>query len=129
MGNYLIRLTDDRVTPPTEHYMEWSSIVDAPIRSSTSLDEMQLHQWRKHGDEGIEPSRFVRLASKGTSSHLHELKDIIGYNRAGLEETSLSVHQLIDVYVHDRPKMYGMIPNPETGDLMPHPKAEKGGQS
>jgi hypothetical protein len=107
--------------------MEWSSIVDAPICVFDDFDDMKQYLEFKYGKSGIQHDRFERLSKKGTSSFLGELKDIVGYNRAGLEGSSLSIHQLIDVYVHDQPKMYGMIPNLRTGELEPHPKAKEGG--
>lgn len=115
MPSYLLRLTDDRVTPPKDHYFLWSTIIDAPTAVFDDLKDLKTSMTDAYGPSSVSNDRIDRLLSKGTSSYHRETPDqIVSCNRAGLDETRLSVHQLIDVFVHDMPNVHGEIYVPET---------------
>lgn len=82
-------------------YLEWSTVVDAPITFGMSLEDYKSYYKDEYGNQGMSDleSRLQRVENKGTSSMIYKsLDDLIGYNRAGRNETVLSKQQLIDVY-------------------------------
>lgn len=87
-------------------YLEWSSVVDAPVTFGMSLEEFKAYYQDAYGrgDPSAAShleSRLERVEATGTSSHVHEsADDVIAFNRAGRGETLLMKQQIIDYYVH-----------------------------
>lgn len=96
MPRYIIKLTDG----DDSWYMEWSTIVDAPVTPGCSLEEFKDWYLGEYGRKGFEelPERLKRVEKTGTSSLVSTLKGIIEGNRAGNNETCLTKEQLIDKY-------------------------------
>jgi hypothetical protein len=98
MPNYIIRFD----TPRGARYLEYSTIVDAPVTTGMTRDEFERHYVEQYGLTSVHDMRR-RLAvvdKKGTSSMLHAtVVETISYNRAGKDESRLTVSQLVDYYV------------------------------
>lgn len=94
MGQFIVKLAD--------HYLLWSTIVDAPVTIGMTLDQLRAHIQEREGLDGLRvlPSRLERVDKHGSSSvHFESTDEICWLNRAGLRETALTRAQLIDFYV------------------------------
>ena len=71
-------------------YLEWSSVVDAPITYLMSDEQLKEHLLQSYGyEEGLKDfeHRMERVRKHGTSSRLGETKeDLLRHNRAGDKE-------------------------------------------
>jgi hypothetical protein len=86
---------------PERPYVEWSSIVDAPITRGMSVDELRAYVKEQYGNEGLRelPARLRRCEIDGTSSLRREsAEEVILCNRAGQGETRLTMAQIVDYY-------------------------------
>lgn len=81
-------------------YVVWSTIVDAPITSILTRDE--LENWIRicEGLEGIRalPERMKRVDKTGTSAMDTTREEILSCNRAGDEGQELSEGELVEQY-------------------------------
>jgi hypothetical protein len=101
MGRCLIKLTEK----DNEWYLEWSSVVDAPITYGMSLKELREYIKVTYGTEGLNDleSRLERVEKYGTSYRPKvEIDDLLEYNRAGKNEKSISKKQIIKIYCHQK---------------------------
>lgn len=76
-----------------DRYLEWSTVVDAPVTSLMTLDELTAHIEKKYGARGLAelPGRLARVAKFGTSSGLGTTKEnLLRVNRAGDNESSIT---------------------------------------
>lgn len=74
-------------------YLEWSTVVDAPVTYLMDEDELRQHVQEQYGQEGLRvlPERMARVAAQGTSAHDGTSKaDLLDYNRAGENESHLA---------------------------------------
>ena len=97
MPAYIIKLAD--------RYLEYSTICDAPITVGMTRDEFRAYYVEKYGtsSERDMDGRLERTDAKGTSSRIHNsVADVICYNRAGKNETRLTLDQIVDFYVTRR---------------------------
>lgn len=110
MGKLICKFEDG----PTEYYLEWSTVVDAPITFGMSLEDFKEYYLEEYGRNGMEfdfQQRMERVEKYGTSSHLHSsVDDLIAFNRAGNNETRLTKDQIIDWYCRKGAEDY---PQPE----------------
>ena len=92
MPNYIIKIKDK--------YFEWSTIVDAPITNSMTIEELERYISVSQGDEGIRklPERMVRVNAKGCSSLRDDLGALLESNRAGENETSITAEEIYERY-------------------------------
>lgn len=92
MGRYIIKLKD--------HYLEWSTIVDAPVTFGMTLDEFRAHYQAEYGAQGMRDfeERLKRVEAKGTSAIDRALDEVIVRNRAGPDEHSLRKHEIYKAY-------------------------------
>lgn len=85
-----------------DYYFEFSTVVDAPVNAGMSLEEFTEYYREEYGRRSMEfefPNRMKRVEEQGTSSTSGDsLEDLICCNRAGKDETRLTVEQLIDAY-------------------------------
>lgn len=82
-------------------YLEWSTVVDAPVTYGMSLEEFKEYYKDEYGRSSLDElaKRLERVEVKGTSSMIHEsAEDVMDWNRAGKDGSSLSRQQIIDVY-------------------------------
>lgn len=94
MGRFIIKLEDK--------YLEWSTVVDAPVTFGMTLDEFKAYYKDEYGASGMHglDERLKRVEEKGTSSMIDDsLDSVISHNRAGKNETHLSKKKLIEWYV------------------------------
>lgn len=93
MGRYILKLH--------EHYLEWSTVVDAPVTFGMTLDEFKDYYQAQYGYNGSQDltQRLERVERKGTSSHIHDnAEDVMAGNRAGRNETSLTPEEVYQAY-------------------------------
>jgi len=106
MPVYIVKLHDER--DGKDYYMEWSTIVDAPVTYGLSKEEFEEYYGEEYGNDGMLklPVRMERVERKGTSGRppFDDLNELIDFNRAGEAESCLSVPELIDKYCKNRPK-------------------------
>lgn len=105
MPSYLIRLTnpDD---PSDVRYLEWSTVVDAPVTYGLTREEIQAHIKEEYGQQGLRDlrARLERADAKGTSSWVdRSLKEAIAGNHAGENGEELDERGLWLRYVDGRP--------------------------
>lgn len=82
-------------------YLEWSTVVDAPVTFGMSLEDFKAYYKDEYGRSSLDEleKRLERVEAKGTSSMIHDsAEDVMDWNRAGKDGSSLSRQQLIDVY-------------------------------
>lgn len=97
MPSYIIKLTEENKS----WYLEYSTIVDAPITYGMSLDEFKKFYQEEYGCSSMDEleKRLLRVEERGTSAHLYASVDrCIQCNRAGKNETCLTKEQLIAHY-------------------------------
>ena len=85
------------------YYLDWSTIVDAPITCGMSLEDFKEYYRVNYGGEIYINSELVgrlrRVEEKGTSAKIYNnLDELIRHNRAGKNETCLSKDQIIEWY-------------------------------
>jgi len=93
MPRYIVKIKDK--------YFEWSTVVDAPVTYGMSLDEFRQYYQAEYGNDGMHnlDERLERVEAKGTSSQLDkDLKECIGFNRAGKNERQLSIEGIYKKY-------------------------------
>jgi hypothetical protein len=106
MPTYIIKLHDER--DGKDYYMEWSTVVDAPVTYGLSRKEFEQYYGEEYGDSGMLklPPRMERVEKTGTSGFPpdDDLEELIAYNRAGEQEACLTKIELIDKYCINKPK-------------------------
>lgn len=80
-------------------YLEWSTIVDAPVTFGYSLEDFKRWYRSRYKEmaESLE-ERLARVEAKGCSSLDETLDELIKGNRAGPNETSLTKEQIVEQY-------------------------------
>lgn len=89
-----------------EFYLEWSTIVDAPVSLGMPLSEFQGWYQAKYGSDGMRdlPDRLARVEKTGTSSHNGQTADdLLSGNRAGPDEDELTRDELVAAYCRLEP--------------------------
>ena len=97
MARMIIKLSQENKS----WYLEWSTVVDAPVLVCSSLEEYKKWYQEEYGRSSMDEleRRLERVESKGTSSMIHDsIDDLILPNRCGKNETSLSKEQIIQYY-------------------------------
>lgn len=97
MPTYIIKLEDKG----RSWYLEWSTIVDAPITNGMSLEEFKQYYEDTYGPEEMSEldERLARVEENSISAlNYSKLSELLEYNRAGVGETSLSLQELIHKY-------------------------------
>ncbi len=99
MGRYLIR-----VECPEERFLEWSTIVDAPVTGAMTESDLREYIRLWQGLDGLRDldQRLKRCREKGTSAlDGSTLAGVIACNRAGPNETNLTLEEIIERYCID----------------------------
>lgn len=79
-------------------FFEWSTVVDAPVTQAMSEAEFRSYFLRLHGDhlESDLDERLTRAKATGCSAREgYSLADIVSHNRAGPNESCLSVEEVL----------------------------------
>jgi hypothetical protein len=95
MGRGIVKLADN-------FYVEWSTVVDAPVTYGMTRPEMlkYIMSEYKTPQEGAE-SRLARADTTGTSFHGYEnIDSFIAVNRAGPNESRLTLPEMIAEYTY-----------------------------
>lgn len=105
------------------HYLIWSSIVDAPIVTCDTLEELETFTLQESGESGLRelPERLKRVEARGTSANRDSAIDTIWFNRAGPNEQCLTIEGIYRHYCLNEPirnewivstdehSMYGLV--------------------
>lgn len=87
-------------------FIEWSTVVDAPVTFGMTEAELRDHIGRRYGEEGLEvaDARIERAKRLGTSwiGRDENFDELVSYNRAGPNETCLSKDQLVRIYMVEK---------------------------
>lgn len=102
MGRAIIKINDTH----RAYYLEWSSVVDAPISRGLTLSELTERVRLEYGEDGVRalPDRLARVEKRGHSligsDEASTVAGFISGNRAGADETELSLEQILTHYCH-----------------------------
>lgn len=98
MGRSIIKIHDDRDNK--DYYMEWSSVVDAPVTWGLSLEEFKAHYKERYGTEGMRglQDRLDEVEERGTSDYSASLNEYYAYNRAGENESCIDKEGILERY-------------------------------
>lgn len=94
------RFTVKLETPRGPRYLEWSTIVDAPISWGMTLAEYKRYYRDKYGSEGARDlvQVLAEIDQQGTATRFETAEQLVTCNRAGLGGTELSLEQIISHY-------------------------------
>lgn len=93
MPRYIVKINNQ--------YLEWSTVVDAPVTFGMSLDEFKEYYRDEYGESGMNGlgKRLKRVEEKGVSSHLdNSLDSLLSFNRAGPKETHLPLRLIEEAF-------------------------------
>lgn len=100
MPSYILKLRDEK--HGRDYYLEWSTIVDAPVTDGMTREEFMEYYKNRYGTAAMEREfgeRMARVDATGTSSRIDSsAADVWKHNRAGQEETSLDLEGILDRY-------------------------------
>lgn len=102
MGRYIVKLEDQGV----DYYLEYSTVVDAPVTYGMTLNEFKAYYKDQYGREGMRnlQERLDRVTEIGTSSRIDDSVDeVFSCNRAGVGETKITKEEIIEIYIRQRP--------------------------
>lgn len=96
MGRFIIRIEDPRAGEGP-WYLEWSSVVDAPITYGLRLDEFKSWYQYEYGCAGSRDleNRLARVEERGHSAQWQEtLEEFICSNHAGPGGSEATLDQI-----------------------------------
>ena len=97
-----------------EHYLEWSTVVDAPVTFGMLLPEFRDYYQDKYGEHGMRDldGRLERVEAKGSSYHRidEDVESVIAGNRAGPGESQLTRDEIYLAYCLGTPIRDGWLP-------------------
>lgn len=99
MPRYIMKITDQKDNK--DYYLEWSSVVDAPVTYGADLKTFKEYYEKEYGRSSMDSlnDRLERVEKQGTSCSLGStLDEMISYNRAGENETTITKEQILDKY-------------------------------
>lgn len=104
MPRYIIKLVDSKTK--ISYYLEWSTIVDAPVTYGMSLLEFKKYYQKEYGNSGMVylDDRLKRVEKNGTSGlyPFDSLRGLIRNNFAGENMTKISKKNIIKIYCIDK---------------------------
>ncbi|MEM9944684.1 MAG: hypothetical protein AAF810_01280, partial [Cyanobacteria bacterium P01_D01_bin.36] len=83
-----------------DYYLEWSTVVDAPVTSGMSLAEFKKIYKREYGEKAFREDfdcRMARVNDHETSAFDETLSELISGNRAG-DGDELTYKEIIQKY-------------------------------
>lgn len=94
MGRAILKVGDDQ-------YLEWSTVADAPRTFIMTRDELLNFYREEYGREGLqqlelELPEIDRVGTAATG--YQDVEDYVACNRAGLDETELTLEQIRESY-------------------------------
>lgn len=104
MPRYIIKLTKG----DQNRYLEWSTIVDAPVTMGMTLEQFKVYYLHEYGRQGSQDlaERLARVEAQGhslipdapSSWGPYTLKDLVAHNRAGPRGGHLDIDKLWEYY-------------------------------
>lgn len=94
MPSFIVKLAPEK-------YVEWSTVVDAPVTYILTREHMLDHLDYTYGTSSIEENRrrLDRADANGTSCHHKlEVEELLSYNRAGENEKNISLEEILERY-------------------------------
>ena len=91
-------------------YLEWSTIVDAPVTNGMTLDEFREYYREWYGRAALPglDERLARVEQTGTSNRDGETPEqLIACNRAGPNETELTLDQIVERFITHPETVHG----------------------
>lgn len=98
MGRIIIKIKD--------RYLEWSSIVDAPVTFGMNKEELEKYHLEEYGVNGHRDfkNRMERVELTGTSNKTRlSIADVIKGNQAGPNESELTIEEIYQAYCLRKP--------------------------
>ncbi len=105
---------------PTNMYLEYSTVVDAPTTIAVTREEMRAYLIKRDGDGGDDgravDERLERAERQGSSCRFFgsTLESEVRGNRAGKDGTEMSVEQFIRYFFVEHEQRRTEHPNRET---------------
>lgn len=93
MPRYIVKLADK--------YLEWSTVVDAPVTLGMSREAFQAYYLNLYGTKAKAEleERLERVDKKGLSARNGwTIEDLIRSNRAGPHETRMTEEEIIEAW-------------------------------
>lgn len=104
MGRFIIKITDEKFNK--DYYMEWSTVVDAPVTYGLDLEEFKEYYKEEYGKSGMNDlnERLERVEKTGSSgiAPFGKLEDLLELNRAGENEETLDKEGILNQYCRER---------------------------
>lgn len=98
-----MKLTDEATA--TDYYLEWSTIVDAPVTRGMTWEKFAKYYKKQYGREGMRDfeARIDRVEKTGISAYppLDNLAGYFDYNQAGYDGATASKEDVIRAYCRD----------------------------
>lgn len=105
-------------------YMVWSTIVDAPATFGMTRQELTEYVREQQGADGLRDlDQSLERVEKYGSSYFEpqSAEEVLSFNRAGYQETELTLDQIIDIYCVEQRE-----PRKGEGHLRPIQDLEQG---
>ena len=100
MPTYILKINDKRFEQ--DYYLEWSTIVDAPVTRGMSKQDFIDYYLAKHGMNEVEEltQRLKRVEKQGSSclQDTDGIEHYFNFNRAGEDEVTLDKEAILDRY-------------------------------
>ena len=92
MGNGIIKIKD--------RYMEWSTIVDAPVSPALAIDDFREWYRDKYGRVGLRDfeNDLEEIDERGTNYNYTKLETVVELNRAGEKEARITLDEIYERY-------------------------------
>jgi len=103
MPRYIVKIIDKKENKT--YYLEWSSVVDAPVTPGMDLETFKKYYLKGYGVYSINTlkDRLQRVEKQGTSCQLGStLDDFISSNRAGDKGETIEIDQILDKYCRNQ---------------------------
>jgi hypothetical protein len=104
MPRYTIKLHDSEFN--RDYYMEWSTVVDAPITFGCNLEEFTEYYRNEYGRDGMAlfEERIKRVEEKGISAFppFDNLENFLKNNRAGEQEKYLDKEAILSYFCRNQ---------------------------
>ncbi len=101
MPQYILKMSSEG----RDFYLEWSTVVDAPVTYGMPLEEFKEYYRQEYGQEGFDDQVMQRLSQRlervertGCSAHGKDIDTILLGNRAGENETELTKSEIFRRY-------------------------------
>lgn len=100
MPSYIIKLEHNGES----RYLEWSTIVDAPVTYGMPLEEFKVSYIQRYRHSTLQAleERLKRVEQTGISAiDYGSIEELIAVNRAGPNETELTLEEIIRDYFYE----------------------------